>query len=100
MHGEGIRQARKLFTSHKRECDRSCTYSVRIIEMDLSGDTHMRGSESKRSRLQFNRASWHHMSDRQLLLVHHDTIHDQLQDFLFDFIFWVLKDMVHTGTEL
>jgi hypothetical protein len=30
-----------------------------------------------RSRLQFNRASWHHMSDRQLLLVHHDTVYYQ-----------------------
>ena len=28
-----------------------------------------------RSRLQFNRASWHHMSDGQLLLVHHDKVH-------------------------
>ena len=57
-------------------------------------------SRSKRSRLQFNRASWHHMSDCQLLLVHHDTVHYQLQDFLLDFILWVLKGRMHTGTEL
>jgi hypothetical protein len=53
-----------------------------------------------RSLLQFDRASWQHMSDRQLLLVHHDTVHYQLQDFLLDFILWVLKGMMHTGTEL
>src|SRR5262245_59712317 len=53
-----------------------------------------------RSHLQFNRASWHHMSDRQLLLVHYDTVHYQLEDFLLDFIFWVLQSMVHAGTEL
>ena len=50
--------------------------------------------------MQFNRASWHHMSDCQLLLVHYDTVHYQLEDFLRDFIFWVLQSMVHAGTEL
>jgi len=40
------------------------------------------------------------MSDGQLLLVHHDTVHDQLQDSLLDFILWVLQGRMHTDTEL
>jgi hypothetical protein len=40
------------------------------------------------------------MSDRQLLLVHHDTVYYQLEDFLLDSVLWVLKGRVHAGTEL
>ena len=40
------------------------------------------------------------MSDRQLPLVHHDTVYYQLEDFLLDSVLWVLQGRVQAGTEL